>query len=236
MSGVLSPKRLNFGCGYDKRDGYVNVDSDPACAPDVLLVNNDLSVLPSNTFEEILALDVLEHIPRTQTLPVLVDWAELLVEGGRIRVETSSISGVAAKLASDPSFASQFGWTQCLFGTQAHPGDFHCTGFTDTTLSVHLLAAGFEISRLWVDDDWLLNVEAVKSHTWSTVVGRSSSMSDTRFIETIYQEVLGRTPDHDGERYLQTELGAHRMSRRQATRHLMTSAERLYVTAAKHNL
>ena len=28
-------------------------------------------------------------------------------------------------MAADPTFAAQFGWTICLFGNQAHPGDFH---------------------------------------------------------------------------------------------------------------
>lgn len=26
-------RKLNIGCGYDKREGYVNVDVDPACEP-----------------------------------------------------------------------------------------------------------------------------------------------------------------------------------------------------------
>ena len=39
----MRPKReigglkLNLGCGFDKRDGWLNVDSFPECAPDQLL-------------------------------------------------------------------------------------------------------------------------------------------------------------------------------------------------------
>lgn len=45
------PAKLNIGCGYDKRDGYLNIDSDPACCPDILIIDNDLSGLPKGHFE-----------------------------------------------------------------------------------------------------------------------------------------------------------------------------------------
>src|SRR5688500_11537597 len=81
-----APRRLNFGCGFDKRDGYLNVDSHAGCDPDVLLVDNDLSVLADEPFDEILALDVLEHIPRTETLSILLKWADLLRPAGTLRL------------------------------------------------------------------------------------------------------------------------------------------------------
>ena len=62
------PPKLNIGCGYDKREGYLNVDVDPACAPDLLIRDGDYSPIPRRQFEEVLAKDVLEHIPRAQTI------------------------------------------------------------------------------------------------------------------------------------------------------------------------
>jgi hypothetical protein len=99
VSDRQRPTRLNFGCGYDKRADYLNVDSDPACAPDVLLVDNDLSVLAGEPFEEVLALDVLEHIPRTQTPSVLLEWADLLGDGGRLRVKWETVPSMLRPLA-----------------------------------------------------------------------------------------------------------------------------------------
>ncbi len=55
--------RLNLGCGYDKRDGWVNVDSVAACAPDQVV---DLERLPwpwpDNVVDEVLMKHVLEHL------------------------------------------------------------------------------------------------------------------------------------------------------------------------------
>jgi predicted SAM-dependent methyltransferase len=227
-------RRLNFGCGHDKRDGYLNVDSDPACKPDVLLVDNDLSVLPEAAFEEILALDVLEHIPRTQTLPVLLAWSDLMVDGGHLRVETSSVIGVVERMHRDPTFANQYGWTQCMFGSQAHAGDFHFTGFTENTLAVHLLAAGFEIDRLWVEEDWLLNVEATKTVNWNAMADACAGLPVEAVVTSAYRQVLLREPDPAGSAFLTGELAAGRMNHRQAFRHLCQAPERLFVTAAQH--
>ena len=53
------PRKLNVGCGYDKRPDYLNIDVDPACEPDVLIVDNDFSPIPTGYFDEVLAKDVL---------------------------------------------------------------------------------------------------------------------------------------------------------------------------------
>ena len=55
--------KLNLGCGFDKREGWLNVDNFPECEPDQLL---DLEAtpwdLPSEAFDHILLKHVLEHV------------------------------------------------------------------------------------------------------------------------------------------------------------------------------
>jgi len=63
--------KMNYGCGYDKKKGYLNVDLDPACNPDYLVQNYDLAPLPRQHFREIYAKDILEHVKRSQTLNIL---------------------------------------------------------------------------------------------------------------------------------------------------------------------
>lgn len=236
MSTITTFRKINFGCGYDKRDGYLNVDVDPACEPDLLIVDDNYSIIPSNSFDEILARDVLEHIPRAQTAGVLVDWADYLVIGGQLALQTSSIMGVARQLEATNDFAAHHGWSNCLFGNQAHPGDFHYTGFTETTLRVHLLAAGFDVGEFTLDDGWLLAVDGVKTTSWTSIIEELTGHSDVDFVNALYPFALQREPDANGMTYMTTELAAQRITRRDAARHLFGSAERLFRTAEQHGL
>jgi predicted SAM-dependent methyltransferase len=62
---VLETRRLklNLGCGFDKREGWLNVDNFPECAPDRLLdIEKTPWDLPTNGFDEILMKHVLEHV------------------------------------------------------------------------------------------------------------------------------------------------------------------------------
>jgi hypothetical protein len=224
--------KINIGCGHDKFPGYLNVDVDPACSPDILLVAGDDSMIPRKHFSEVYANDVLEHIPRAKTLGALLDWADYLVEGGKLVIQTSSILGVAAKLRELPSYQEQHGWTICLFGNQAHPGDFHFTGFTDVTLKVHFHAAGFRIDSVGLRDDWLLTMEGTKVENW-TALCDADIHSDAEFLQEAYRRALFREIDKPAltQTIHALETGA---SRKDVLKALYASPERLF-RVAEHN-
>lgn len=55
--------KYNFGCGFNKFDGFVNIDKFDHCEPDMLM---DIEVLPwpieSDTAEEVWFVHCLEHV------------------------------------------------------------------------------------------------------------------------------------------------------------------------------
>jgi tetratricopeptide (TPR) repeat protein len=55
--------KLNMGCGYNKREGYVNVDLSPACRPDVVF-NLEETPWPwgENSVKEVVFTHCLEHL------------------------------------------------------------------------------------------------------------------------------------------------------------------------------
>ena len=55
--------KLNLGCGFDKREGWLNVDNFPECEPDQRLdIEQTPWDLPSDAFEHVLMKHVLEHV------------------------------------------------------------------------------------------------------------------------------------------------------------------------------
>jgi predicted SAM-dependent methyltransferase len=157
-------RKLNLGCGFDLRDGYVNVDFQAFHKPDLVADVRELSMLPSGWFEEILAQDVLEHLPRLDTPKALVEWNRLLCVNGLLYLRMPNIVGLAELLVSpeNADIENQTLLVQCLFGTQAYTGDWHLTGFTEPLVRHYLSEAGFEIVTMGSRDHWLFDVTAQK--------------------------------------------------------------------------
>jgi hypothetical protein len=153
------PDRLNLGCGFDLRPGYLNVDLKDFHSPDLVADIRELTMLPPGHYREILAIDCLEHLPRTDTDRALAEWRRLLAPGGRLYLQVPDLAGIARRLAAASTADDQRGVIQQLFGTQAYTGDFHLTSFTDLTLCDHLGAIGLEAVTLWGRDGWLLEAE-----------------------------------------------------------------------------
>lgn len=68
--------KLNLGCGYNKKQGYVNIDSDLECNPDLCF---DLTTknwpIEDSTVDEVIATHILEHLEGTAGY--LTFWKEL---------------------------------------------------------------------------------------------------------------------------------------------------------------
>lgn len=84
-------KKLNLGCGEDKKEGYVNVDFSPIVKPDVA---HNLNQFPypfePNSFELIEAFHVLEHLDKP--FDVMKELHRVLKPGGTLHVKVPHFS------------------------------------------------------------------------------------------------------------------------------------------------
>jgi predicted SAM-dependent methyltransferase len=158
------PDKLNLGCGWDRRAGFLNVDLHDFHEPDLVADVTKLDMLPSGYYGEIVAQDVLEHLPRQSTVDVLREWGRLLRIGGKLHLRVPSVIDLAEllKLPDNQTISQQELLVQCLFGTQAYTEDCHYTTFTEPLLRHYLNEAGMEAEVWGMRDGWLFEVDARK--------------------------------------------------------------------------
>jgi SAM-dependent methyltransferase len=186
----LSLRKLNVGCGFDRREGYLNVDFQDFHEPDLVADVRDMAALPDGHFEEVLATDVLEHLPRSDTLNALREWQRVLVDGGRLHLQVPDVLGVAYLLRTRDSAAEHDEYLHSLFGTQAYAGDFHLAGFTDLHLIECLAATGFDHIALERRDYWMIEADAYK-----TSASRAAAYPLAIGLDWGVGAIEGRPPD-----------------------------------------
>ena len=83
--------KLNLGCGSKSEEGYVNIDVRALPGVDVIA---DVRHLPfkKNTIDEILSLDVYEHVSHRESQRLLVHWVSLLKDGCLLYIRAPSIN------------------------------------------------------------------------------------------------------------------------------------------------
>ena len=185
------PREINVGCGYDYRQGYLNVDLHAVYKPDLVADVTHLPIVPDGAFDEIVAQDVLEHFERARTAPALAEWSRLLAPGGVLHVRVPSLLGMFELLARpdrrEPAKAEEI--IHLVYGTQAYNGDYHLAGFTASTLTEHLRRAGLLVCQASMMDGWLFDVSARKS---------TQLVDDEEFVHSAYFSLLGRPADPAG--------------------------------------
>ena len=105
-------ERLNLGCGKDILPGYVNVDYFPLPGVDIVC---DLTQFPwplqSNTYTEIVMLNVLEHVP--DTLRTLREIWRIARPGAKVTIRVPYWNGYDA--FTDPTHLKFFSERTLMF-------------------------------------------------------------------------------------------------------------------------
>jgi predicted SAM-dependent methyltransferase len=137
---------LNLGCGdkiLNDIVGYkcLNIDKRRLEGVDVVC---DVKHLPfkNGAFDRILASDILEHFPISETEGLLKEWSRALKISGNMKFRTPSLKWVVAYYTrtGDAKFVSHH-----IFGGQDYPENFHYVIFDNVWLSRLCLQFGMTV-------------------------------------------------------------------------------------------
>ena len=218
------PRKLNLGCGFDIREAYLNVDLNDVHKPDLVADVCNLEMLPTGYYEEIVAQNVLEYIPRKETKRTLLEWNRLLKPNGILMLRVPNLSGLVSlfETKENQTVAKQEKLTECLFGTQKCDGDFRHTIFTEMLLEHYLNVTSFLDLGISIEDGWLFDVVAQKRN-----FGELLDISDNyEFLVQTYRSILERDPDTGGLDHYLSEMEAGETTREFIIENLLYSEEK----------
>ena len=145
MSTVQMARRLHIG-GTTKSDGWEVLNVNPAPYVDHVCNANDLSQFADNTFIEMYASHVVEHLDYIGELPnTLKEWNRVLVPGGKIFIGVPDLDVLAALILDKNKLAidERFFVMRMIFGGHVDKYDYHVTGLNAEFLTEFLNAAGY---------------------------------------------------------------------------------------------
>jgi len=126
-------KTLNIGAGKRTFKNYptnnyecINVDQRDLENIDVVC---DVTKLPfeDEEFDFIVASDIVEHFPISETQSVLKEWVRVLKKGCVIEFRLPNLHAICKKYFMEGGDARNISWL--LYGGQDYPGNFHYVGF-----------------------------------------------------------------------------------------------------------
>lgn len=81
-----NPRRLEIGSGNNPQPGYEHLEINASCPHVEMCCSCQQIPQPDNTYEEIIAFHILEHMPWYEAEPTLKEWHRVLKPGGTIRL------------------------------------------------------------------------------------------------------------------------------------------------------
>lgn len=137
-------RRLNIG-GQARADGWEILNANPAPYVDHVCNANNLSQFANNTFAEIYASHVVEHLDYVNELETtLKEWLRVLAPGGRLYISVPDIDVLAGLILDKQLSVNERFHVMCMmFGGHVDKFDYHVVGLNEEFLSIFLEAAGY---------------------------------------------------------------------------------------------
>jgi len=138
-------RRLHVG-GTSKCEGWEVLNANPAPYVDHVCNANDLSQFESDTFEQLYASHVVEHLDyKDELLRTLVEWNHVLVPGGTVFISVPDLDILSSLLLQKDrlSIDERFFVMRMIFGGHVDKYDYHVVGLNQDFLESFLYSSGY---------------------------------------------------------------------------------------------
>jgi ubiquinone/menaquinone biosynthesis C-methylase UbiE len=117
--------KLNLGAGENKLPGFINIDIEKSCKPDVVC-NFVFEPLPyrANSIEEVTFFHCIEHIQKKLHRQVLLNIWRVLKPGGKLYISYPEFIKCVENWKKNYKGLKEF-WEATIFGRQLYPSDTH---------------------------------------------------------------------------------------------------------------
>ena len=105
--------KLHVGCGTNKLDGWVNIDSVKECNPDLVHDLTDALPYADLSAEELRAEGVLEHFDKYMRYFVATEWFRVLKVGGLLHIVVPDFDKLLSRFRKFTDFD---GFVDTFFG------------------------------------------------------------------------------------------------------------------------
>jgi predicted SAM-dependent methyltransferase len=184
LTATAAPvRKLEIGSGNRPSEGFEHLDFDP-CLPHLEYCADfrNLDFIEDNTFDEILSVHCIEHIPWREIKKTVAEWIRVLKPGGKIRIATPNLRFICEAYASNNDdwkrdynimtpeeqahlqlngVPNKALWANFKLFSSSAGNDNHFACLTGETLSAYLQAAGCCYVQVTADTDSLV-VDAIK--------------------------------------------------------------------------
>lgn len=136
-------KKLNLGCGSNRIEGYIGLDAEKSCKPDII---HDFLKEPlpfkAETIGEIVFFHAIEHIPKARHMGILIELFRVLKTGSKVYITYPDFWECATRWKKNERGKREF-WHATLYGRQLYPSDFHVCAMDPVELDSLLREIGF---------------------------------------------------------------------------------------------
>lgn len=157
--------KLNLGAGKSKIEGYINIDVNPSCKPDIVC-NFISKQLPyrDNTVTEIVLFHTIEHIYKRFHKRILVECWRVLKPGGRIIISYPEFLKCVNCWKKNHKGMKEF-FEATVYGRHLYAGDSHVTIMHTEDFLPLLYECGFKLVKNKPEPSnfWNTIITAVKS-------------------------------------------------------------------------